>query len=68
VPTESDQVQPGEDDDRDRPWVFESYQPSIGFKFKKNPEWYETARCSTPSDHDDLTARTASRFRRVPPT
>ncbi len=24
------------------PWVFESYQPSIGFKFKRNPEWYET--------------------------
>jgi peptide/nickel transport system substrate-binding protein len=22
------------------PWLFESYQPSVGFKFKKNPAWH----------------------------
>ncbi len=22
------------------PWVFQSYQPSVGFKFAKNPDWF----------------------------
>ncbi|MCL6644252.1 MAG: hypothetical protein K6U88_04610, partial [Dehalococcoidia bacterium] len=22
------------------PWILESYTPAVGFKFKKNPEWY----------------------------
>jgi len=24
------------------PWIFESYTPSVGFKFRRNPDWYET--------------------------
>ncbi len=24
------------------PWVFDSYNPSVSFKVKKNPDWYET--------------------------
>jgi peptide/nickel transport system substrate-binding protein len=23
------------------PWIFDSYQPSVAMKFKKNPDWYE---------------------------
>ncbi|MBE0610035.1 MAG: ABC transporter substrate-binding protein [Dehalococcoidia bacterium] len=41
MPTESDGgFNPAQQAIGSGPWMLDSYQPSIGFKFKKNPEWH----------------------------
>lgn len=43
MPTESGgQFDPAKKPIGSGPWIMDSYQPSVMFKFKKNPDWYET--------------------------
>ncbi len=43
MPTESDgKFNPAKTMLGSGPWVFQSYTPSVGFKFNKNPNWWNT--------------------------